>query len=88
MRPVCSIARLGMQTAGTVPPAMCARTNAVPRSTSRSSVGVLIAAQPRAWIVSNLWSSVITSRMLGGRSAMGSLPPQEQLPSARPRSTK
>ena len=51
-RPVCSIARLGMQIAPWVPQGMCAWVNVVPRATRRSMFGVWTAVLPRALMVS------------------------------------
>ena len=52
VRPVCSMARLGMQMAPWVPQGMWAWVKVVPRATSRSMFGVWMAALPRARIVS------------------------------------
>ena len=65
-RPVCSMARLGMQIAPWVPQGMWAWVNVVPRATRRSMFGVEMALLPSAWMVSKRWSSVKNSRTLDG----------------------
>ncbi len=72
VRPVWSMARLGMQTAPLVPPGMWAWVKAVPRSTSASMCGVWTSGLPSARMVSKRWSSVKKKTMLGLRSAMAS----------------
>ncbi len=63
--PVCSIALLGMQTAATEPPGMCAFTKLVPLRARPSRWGVRISLLPSAPMVSYLMSSANMNRMLG-----------------------